>query len=59
MAGMMDVVEKVATSVAMPRSRAGCVGIAAALLGATLLAGCGQKGPLTLPKTAPAASSPT
>lgn len=47
-------------SVAMPRARNAGAGIAArALAGAALataIVGCGQKGPLTLPKAAPAAS---
>lgn len=58
MAGSKVLFNKLATSVAMPRTRSAGVGIAAALLGTALLAGCGQKGPLTLPKTAPAASAP-
>lgn len=50
---------EIGPSVAARRTRAGAVGIAprlgAALLFAMLVAACGQKGPLTLPKATAAA----
>ncbi len=60
MAGVGIIFHKSLRSVAARRAPSVGVGIArvalACAVGAALLAGCGQKGPLTLPKPAPIAS---